>query len=65
MALLTTILFWTGILLMVDGSLALLLQERWQKLLEGYNIRRIALVELAIAVTLITAHYLLAGRAGG
>ena len=59
MALFSTILFWAGIILMVDGSLALLFQEKWQKLITGVNIQRLALIEIGVALALLAAHYLL------
>lgn len=59
MTLFTTILFWAGIVMMIDGSLALLFQEKWQKLASGLNIQRIALIEIGAACVLLVAHYLL------
>lgn len=53
----SSILFWVGIVLLVDSSLALLFQERWQKLVAGVNIRRIALIEIGVALALLAAHY--------
>lgn len=60
MALFSSILFWAGIVLLVDGSLALLFQERWQKLVSRVNIRRIALIEIGVALALLAGHYILA-----
>jgi hypothetical protein len=63
MNLLSSILFWIGIALLVDGSLGLLFQERWQKLAENLDIRRIALIESGAGLILLTIHYvLLQGR---
>lgn len=45
--------------MMTDGALALLFQQKWQKLVRGLNIQRIACVEIGVACALITAHYLL------
>ncbi len=59
MNVLGSILFWAGIVLLVDGSLALLLQERWQKWVGELNIRRIALFEIGLGVALLVVHYLL------
>jgi hypothetical protein len=60
MNLFTSILFWAGIVFLVDGSLGLLYQERWQKLVGGLNIQRIAAVEIGIGLALLAAHYVLA-----
>ena len=54
-----SILFWAGIVFLVDGSLGLLLEERWQKIARGVNIRRLALVEIGMALGLLAMHYLL------
>lgn len=59
MHLFTTILFWAGIVFMVDGSLGLLFQEKWQKLAGGVNIQRLALIEIGIASALLAGHYIL------
>jgi len=59
MALFVNILFWAGIVMLVDGSLGLLYQERWQKLAGKLNIQRIALYEIGIALTVLLGHYLL------
>jgi hypothetical protein len=52
----SSIFFWAGIVLLVDGSLGLLFQEKWQKLVRGVDIRRIALIEIAVAFALLSAH---------
>ena len=44
-----SILFWAGIVFLVDGSLGLLLEEKWQKIAQGLNIRRLALLEIGVA----------------
>lgn len=60
-----SILFWAGIVFLVDGSLGLLLEEKWQKMARGLNIRRLALLEIGLAMALLAAHYvLLQGRTG-
>lgn len=59
MNLFTTILFWAGIIMLTDGSLALLFQEKWQKMVSGVNIQRIALIEIGVAFALLAAHYIL------
>ncbi|WP_372808242.1 hypothetical protein [Pontiella sp.] len=55
----SSILFWLGIVLMIDGACGLFFQEKWQKLASGLDIRRIAFVELGLSVALLTAHYAL------
>jgi len=60
---LSSILFWVGIILLVDGSLGLLFQERWQKLVKNLDIQRIALIESGAGLILLAVHYfLLQGR---
>jgi hypothetical protein len=54
-----SILFWAGIVFLVDGSLGLLLEEKWQKIARGLNIRRLALGEIGVALGLLMLHYLL------
>ena len=54
-----SILFWAGIVLLVDGSLGILFQERWQKLVENVNIQRIALIEITVGLLLLATHYFL------
>lgn len=62
----TSILFWAGIVFLVDGSLGLLLEEKWQKIAQGLNLRRLALVEIGVAIGLLALHYLLLrGKSGG
>lgn len=53
------ILFWLGILGLVDGSLGLLLQEKWQKMIGTMDIQKIALIEIAIAWVLLVLHFVL------
>jgi hypothetical protein len=59
MHLFTTILFWLGIVALVDGSLGLLFRDKWQKLVAGVDIQRLALIEIGIAFALLAAHYVL------
>ena len=66
MKLFISILFWAGIVFLADGSLGLLLEEKWQKMARGLNIRRLALVEIGVALVLLGMHYLLLrGQSGG
>ncbi|RKX33506.1 MAG: hypothetical protein DRP64_20880 [Verrucomicrobia bacterium] len=59
MNLFISILFWAGIIFLVDGSLALLFWEKWQKRVGELNIQRIASVEIGVGLALLAAHYLL------
>ena len=54
-----SILFWLGIVFLVDGSCGLLFQEKWQKMAGGLNIQRLALIELGVALVLLAGHYVL------
>ena len=62
MALFSSILFWAGIVMLTDGSLALLFQEKWQKLAHGLNIQRIASIEIGMGLALLAVHYVFVGR---
>ena len=53
------ILFWLGIVGLVDGSLGLLFQEKWQRMATNWNIQKVALIEIGIAAALVAAHFLL------
>lgn len=59
MPLFTSILFWLGIIGLVDGSLGLLFLEKWQKLTGAWNIQKIALIEIGVAWILLLLYYLL------
>lgn len=61
MNLLGTILFWVGIVFLIDGSLALLFQEKWQKLVGALNIQRIALIEIGVGLAFLAVHYWIGG----
>jgi hypothetical protein len=65
MKLLISILFWAGIVFLIDGSMGLLLEDKWQKIARGLNIRRLALVEIGVALGLLGLHYLLLGGQQG
>jgi len=65
MKLFISILFWAGIVFLVDGSLGLLLEDKWQKMARGLNIRRLALIEIGMALGLLALHYLLAHASAG
>jgi len=63
MALFSSILFWAGIIMLADGSLALLFQEKWQKIVGRLNIQRIACIEIGLGIAFLTAHYVLLSKA--
>jgi hypothetical protein len=65
MKILISILFWAGIVFLVDGSMGLLLEDKWQKIARGLNIRRLALAEIGMALVLLALHYLLSGGQQG
>lgn len=59
MSIWASILFWSGIVFLFDGSLALLFKERWQKWVGTLDIQRIALIEIALGMVILAAHYFL------
>ena len=59
MNLFVSILFWLGIVFLVDGSCGLLFEVKWKKLAVGLNIRRIAFIEIGMALALLIVHYFL------
>ncbi len=59
MTVLVSFLFWAGIVFLVDGSLALLFQDRWKTWVGGLNIQRIALIEIGVGLALLTSHFVL------
>lgn len=59
MHMLSNILFWLGILGLIDGSLGILFQEKWKRVVGELNIQRLALIEIGIALVLLGAHYLI------
>ena len=62
MNLFISILFWAGIVFLMDGSLGLLFQEKWQKWIGKLNIQRIALIEIGVGMVFLGAHYLLLSK---
>ncbi len=54
-----SILFWAGVVFLADGSLGLVFEEKWQRLARGVNIRRLALLEIGVALALLAAHFIL------
>ena len=64
MAPFAAILFWLGIVGLIDGSLGLLFQEKWQKIVGTWNIQKIALIEISVAWILLAFHYVIEYGAG-
>jgi hypothetical protein len=62
---LETIRIWAAILLMLDGSLGLLLSDRWAVRFRKINIRKIAWLEIAAALVLLGLHFGLPRWTGG
>lgn len=58
----SNILFWLGIVALVDGSFGLLFQEKWQRLAVNWNIQKVALIEIGVAFVLLSAHFLIEMR---
>ncbi|MEI6891591.1 MAG: hypothetical protein V5783_05400 [Pontiella sp.] len=56
MQILLNLTFWLGICALVDGSLGVLFQEKWQKMVEHWNVQKIALIEIGVAWGLLAAH---------
>lgn len=54
-----SILFWVGIIFLVDGSLALMFHEKWAKRIRPLNILRIAWIEIGLGLLFLSAHYIL------
>ena len=59
MPLFISILFWAGVVFLADGSLGLLFEDKWQRLVRKLNIRRLALIEIGFALALLAAHFIL------
>ncbi len=59
MSVFSSILFWTAIVLLADGSLALLFQERWQRWVGELDIQRMALIEIGVGMAVLGVHYIL------
>lgn len=53
------ILFWGGIILMIDGSVGLYFHDRLKHVFGRLNITRVAFVEIGIAILFLLFHYLL------
>jgi hypothetical protein len=63
MNLFISILFWSGIVFLTDGSLGLLFHEKWQKWIRKLNIQRIARIEIGMGLAFLGLHYLLLAKA--
>lgn len=56
------IVFWIGILMLVDAAIDLWGLNFWQRLMPQVNVKRIALWEALLAVLLLAGWFALAGR---
>jgi uncharacterized protein YjeT (DUF2065 family) len=56
---LSSILFWLGIVALVDGSFGLLFKEKWQKMAGNLDIQKLAFLEIGVAFVLLGAHFLI------
>ncbi|HBA84480.1 MAG TPA: hypothetical protein DCZ95_10335 [Verrucomicrobia bacterium] len=55
----TNILFWIAIVMLVDAAIGLWGANVWQKLAPRFPIQRIALIEAAAALLLLTMYFVL------
>ncbi len=55
----TSILFWLGIVFVMDGSLAIVFQEKWKKWLGELNVEQLGLIEIGVGLILLGVHYCL------
>lgn len=53
----SSVMFWSGIVLLIDSSLGLMFHDRWQKVI-GINIQKIAFYEIGVGLTLIAFYFL-------
>ncbi|MDF7807838.1 hypothetical protein P4E94_10355 [Pontiellaceae bacterium B12219] len=59
MQIVINILFWLGIVALIDGSLGLIFEEKWQKMTSKWNVRKVALVEVSVAWCMLAVHFAL------
>ena len=53
------VVFWCGILLLIDGSIGLLFYDKWQRRLRPFNVRQWVWIEIGAAFVLLSAYGLL------
>lgn len=51
------ILFWVGVVLIVDGSLGLLYLDKLRLQISARNLQRIALIEIGIGLAALVGYY--------
>ncbi len=56
MQILASILFWAGIIALVDASIGLFFLEKWQQSFKSVNITRLVWSEIALAFALLAGH---------
>jgi hypothetical protein len=52
-----TIRFWLAILMLVDASIGLWWSDRWQRIAPRVNVQRVALIEAAVALSILAMHF--------
>ena len=54
-----SILFWCGILLLIDGSIGLFFLEKWQDKFKSMNLSRWVCIEIILSIVLLIIYGLL------
>ncbi len=55
----SAILFWIGVVFLADGSLGLVFEDKWKRIVSGVRIRLLALIEIGLAALFLAAHFFL------
>ena len=54
-----SVLFWFGILLLIDGSIGLFFLEKWQDKFKSINVSRWVCIEIILSIVLLIIYGLL------
>ena len=54
-----SVLFWCGILLLIDGSIGLFFLEKWQDKFKSINLSRWVCIEIVLSIVLLIIYGLL------
>ena len=54
-----SVLFWSGILLLIDGAVGLLFLEKWQDKFKSMNLSRWVCIEIILSIVLLIIYGLL------
>jgi hypothetical protein len=54
-----SVLFWFGILLLIDGSIGLFFLEKWQDKFKSINLSRWVCIEIILSIVLLIIYGLL------